>query len=198
MRASHLSWAVRGSTAGAAADQRRSRVLLPLPGSPDTTTTEPAGYDSTAGARLPAARRSTTPRGRSPAAGEGGDTGAGTARPRIPEGSAAALSVVPVRLTVCRPLPIACCVRSLARTAGRTVRGPGQEQGQSFRRHRAPCRFTGRPYGFAGWAAAGRGERRSQGRARGRAEGKGPGPGPVGSRVSEQSPWRSRAGRGGG
>ena len=61
--ASQATWTTRGSMTAAAVDQRRSRVLLPLPGNPETTTTAPAGYDNRAGMSA-GPRRSTSPRGR--------------------------------------------------------------------------------------------------------------------------------------
>ncbi len=48
---------------GAARDKRRKRVLLPLPGKPETTTNACAGYLNTT-ETLSTPRRSTTPRGR--------------------------------------------------------------------------------------------------------------------------------------
>lgn len=61
--ASQATWVMRGSMTAAVRDRRRIRVLLPLPGNPETTTSARAGYVSTAGTSS-APRRSTTPRGR--------------------------------------------------------------------------------------------------------------------------------------
>ncbi|MCQ8828117.1 hypothetical protein NQU54_03175 [Streptomyces samsunensis] len=43
MSASHARWTALGSMAGAALDQRSIKVLFPLPGRPETTTTASAG-----------------------------------------------------------------------------------------------------------------------------------------------------------